>query len=205
MSVKNLNPGTTALFIFIFLTAAVRVIFNFNYEISAWADFSPIGAMALFGGAYFNRKWKALAFPLLMLFLSDIVLHQTVFKKYGNGFLYAGWYWIYGAFALMVLIGRWLLKKVTVANFLVSVLVCVLIHWIITDLGIWIGSKTYAQNINGFIYCLEKAIPYEWRFMAGTLAYGIILFGLFEWMKRRYFTMQVADSRKSKYRETSSK
>src|ERR1051326_4779945 len=158
MSVKSFDPRTTVLFIFIFLTAAARVIFNFNYEISPLANFSPIGAMALFGGAYFNKRWKAFTFPLLMLFISDIILHQTVFKKYGNGFLYSGWYWVYGAFALMVLAGNWFLKKITVASFLVSVLICVLIHWIITDLGVWIGSKIYAQNINGFIYCLENAI-----------------------------------------------
>lgn len=192
MSVKNFNPRTTVLFIFIFLTAAVRVIFNFNYEISPLANFSPIGAMALFGGAYFNKRWKAFAFPLLMLLVSDLILHQTVFKKFGNGFLYDGWYWVYSAFALMVLVGRWLLKKITVTGFLASVLICVLIHWIVTDLGIWIGSKTYAQDFNGFIACLKNAIPYEWRFMAGTLAYGIILFGLFEWMKRKYAALQIA-------------
>jgi hypothetical protein len=192
MSVKNFNPRTTVLFIFIFLTASLRVIFNFNHEISPLANYSPLGAMALFGGAYFNRRWKAFAFPLLMLFISDFILHQTVFKKYGNGFLYSGWYWVYGAFALMVLVGSWLLKKITVTNFLASVLICVLIHWIVTDLGVWIGSKTYAQNINGFIYCLEKAIPYEWRFTAGTLSYGIILFGSFEWMKRRYAVLKMS-------------
>jgi hypothetical protein len=186
MTVKNFNPGTTVLLIFIFLTGVLRVVFNFNYEISPLANFSPLGAMAIFGGAYFNRKWKAFALPLLMIFLSDFILQQTVFKSYGNGFLYSGWYWVYGAFALMVMIGRWLLKKVTVAGFLCATLSCVIIHWIVTDLGVWIGSQTYNQNMNGFIACLENAIPYEWCFLTGTLLYGVILFGLFERMKRKF-------------------
>jgi hypothetical protein len=179
---------------FIFLTAALRVIFNFNYEISPIANFSPLGAMALFGGAYFNKKWKAFAFPLVILFISDFILHQTVFKKYSNGFLYGGWYWVYGAFALMVLCGRWLLRTITVTDFMISVVTCVFIHWTVTDFGVWIGSKTYTQDLNGFIACLENAIPYEWRFMAGTLVYGVILFGLLEWMKRRYLVLQVSES-----------
>src|ERR1041385_5981600 len=103
MSTKKFNPRTAVLLLFISITATIRIIFNFNYDISPLANFSPIGAMALFGGTYFNKNWKAFTFPLLMLFISDIILHQTVFKKYGNGFLYSGWYWVYGAFALMVL------------------------------------------------------------------------------------------------------
>jgi len=193
MTTIKFNPRTAVLLIFIATTAAVRVVFNFNYEISPLANFSPLGAMAIFGGTYFNKAWKAFAFPLLMLFISDFILHQTVFKSYSNGLLYGGWYWVYGAFALMTLVGRWLQKKLTVHRFLLSVLICVLIHWIITDFGVWIGSKTYTKNINGFLACLANAIPYEWRFLAGTLAYGIILFGLFEWMKRKYGRLKTVD------------
>jgi len=187
---KKIDLSTTVLLLFIIVTAALRVIFNFNHEISPLANFSPLGAMALFGGAYFNRKWKAFAFPLAMLSISDFILHQTVFKTYGNGFLYKGWYWVYGAFALMTIVGR-MIKKVTVSRFLLSVVICVFIHWIVTDLGVWIGSKTYSQNPGGFVTCLENAIPYEWRFLAGTLIYGAILFGLFEWFKRTYPALQI--------------
>ena len=180
MSFIKFNPRTALLLLFITIIAAVRVVFNFSSEISPLANFSPIGAMALFGGAYFNKQWKAFVFPLLMLFLSDFILQQTVFKPYGNGILYGGWYWVYGAFALMTLAGRWLLKKLTVKAFILSVLVCVIIHWIVTDIGVWYGSKIFAQNWKGYVDCLVVAIPYEWRFLTGTLVYGIVLFGLFE-------------------------
>ena len=190
MSFIKFNPRTALLLVFITAIAVVRVVFNFNYEISSLANFSPVGAMAIFGGAYFNRQWKAFAFPLLMLFLSDFVLHQTVFKAYGNGILYSGWYWVYGAFSLMTLAGRWLLRKVTMKNFILSVLVCVFIHWTITDIGVWYGSKKFAQNLEGYVDCLVIAIPYEWRFLTGTLVYGVIMFGLFEWTQRRYTSLK---------------
>ena len=186
MSTIKFDPRTAVLLIIISITAAIRVIFNFNYDVSPLANFSPLGTMAIFGGAYFDRKWKGFAFPLLMLFISDFILHQTVFKAYSSGLLYSGWYWVYGAFVLMTITGRWLLKIVTVNRFLVSVLACVFIHWIVSDLGVWIGSTKYAQDLSGFMACLINAIPYELRFLTGTLVYGIILFGLFEWMKRRY-------------------
>ena len=192
MSLIKINPRTAILLLFIAITAAIRVVFNFNYEISPVANFSPLGAMALFGGAYFNRQWKAFAFPLLMLFISDFILQQTVFKAYGNGILYSGWYWVYGAFAMMTLAGRWLLKNVTIKRFILSALVCLIIHWIVTDIGMWYGSKIFSQNLKGYIDCLIVAIPYEWRFLTGTLVYGIIMFGVFEWMKQRYTVLKTS-------------
>jgi hypothetical protein len=191
MSLLKFNPRATILLIMIVAISALRVFFNFNYDISPMANFSPLGAMALFGGAYFNKSWKALAFPLLTLFISDFILHQTVFKAYGNGFLYGGWYWVYGALALMTFVGKWIMRNVSVNSFLLSVVCCVFIHWIVTDLGVWIGSKIYAQTLGGFISCLIAAIPFEVRFITGTAVYGIVMFGLFEWMKRRYPSLQL--------------
>ena len=182
---NNFNPRSAILLIFISAVAALRIGFNFSSDISPLANFSPVGAMAIFGGAYFNKRWKALVFPLLMLFISDVVLHLTVFKKYGNGVLYGGWYWVYGAFGMITIISRWILTKITMPRFIVSVMICVFIHWIVTDFGVWLGSTRYPQTLNGFVICLENAIPYEWRFLAGTLLYGIALFATFELMTRK--------------------
>ena len=192
MSYFKFNPRTAVLLLFIVVTAAVRVVFNFNHDISPIANFSPLGAMALFGGSYFTKKGKAFGFPLLTLFFSDVLLHQTVFKEYGNGWLYNGWYWVYGAFLLMTLVGRQMLRTRTVSRFFMATLACVLIHWLVTDLGVWLGSKTYAQTPGGFVDCLVAALPFELRFLTGTLVYGILLFAGFEWMQRRYAVLSEA-------------
>lgn len=186
MSMQKINPGTGVLVMMIAVVGITRIIFNLNHDISGIANFSPLGAMAIFGGACFNKQWKALAFPLLTLFLSDVILHQTVFKSYGNGFLYGGWYWVYGALALMTLAARFIMKKTSVATFIISTLVSVLIHWTITDIGVWWGSKTFSQDWYGYLDCLALAIPFELKFLAGTLVYGSILFGAYVWMKQRY-------------------
>ena len=184
MTSAKFNPPTSLVFVFILVIAAVRVLFNFNHDISPLANFSPLGAMALFGGAHFNRGWKAVLFPLATLFLSDFILHQTVFAAYGNGILYSGWYWVYSAFVLMIFAGRWIMKHITVGRFLASVLAAVLIHWIVSDIGVWMGSEIYAQNLGGFMNCLIAAIPFEWRFLSGSLVYGGILFGGYALLQR---------------------
>ena len=157
-------------------------------EISAMSNFTPLGAMALFGGAYFSRA-KGFAFPLVTLWLSDIFLNRLVF--YGEWVLfYEDFAWTYGAFALMVLVGRWVKPNQAIGRFIGSSLLIVLIHWIVTDIGVWLGSTTYPQTIEGLWACLLAAIPYERNLLVGTLLYGSILFSVFEWLKYKLPALQ---------------
>ncbi|WP_421943710.1 DUF6580 family putative transport protein [Pedobacter sp.] len=186
MAHLKFNPRTAILLLMILIITGFRLLVTFNSDELKFANFSSIGAVALFGGAYFKDNLKAFAFPLLSLFLSDFVLATTIFSKYSNGFLYEGWYWVYLAFALMVLVGRVLLKNVTVVNLLTSTFAIVLIHWIVTDFPIWYNNPSYTQDLAGFWLCLERAIPFEIRFLEGTIIYGAILFGAFEILKSKY-------------------
>jgi hypothetical protein len=177
MKANKFSVQSGVVLLFILATAALRVVFNFSDDLSAMANFSPLGAMALFGGACFNSRWKAALLPVGTLFLSDVILQQTIYAKYSNGLLYGGWMWVYGAFLLMVIAGRLILRQLMASHFILSVIVTVLIHWLVTDFGVWMGSKVYAQNLGGYINCLIVAIPFELRFLTGTLVYGAVLFG----------------------------
>ncbi|MHA4808374.1 DUF6580 family putative transport protein [Flavitalea flava] len=192
MSIPKFNPRSAALFIFILAVGVLRILATWGKDLSPLCNFTPIGAMALFGGAYFSNSWKAVGFPLLTLFIGDLILSFTIFSQYRTGLLYTGWYWTYIAFALMVLAGKFFIKKVSLTNVLLGSLVCVLIHWIITDIGAWQMGILYPKTFAGYIECLIAAIPYEGRFLEGTLLYSAILFGLFEWMQKRYTSLRLA-------------
>jgi len=185
MSHLKFNPRTLILLLMILAITAFRLLVTFNSDELKFANFSSIGAVALFGGAYFKDNLKAFAFPLLSLFLSDLVLYTTIYKKYVD-ILLVQELWTYLAIALMVLAGRFLLKKVNIASLLLSTIVIVFIHWIISDIGSWYENPLYTQNLNGFIDCLVKAIPFEIRFLEGTVIYGALLFGAFEILKAKY-------------------
>src|SRR5689334_15212272 len=64
----NLRAAT--LVAMIVAAAATRIIPH------PW-NFTAVGAMCLFGGAYFRRRWQAFFVPLAALVLSDIVLAAT--------------------------------------------------------------------------------------------------------------------------------
>ena len=184
----KLDYKDTAILLFIVITAIWRILIYSIPHISAVNNFSPLGAMALFGGAYLTR-WKGIAFPILTLWLSDVFLNRIVF--YGEWDLfYEDFMWVYGAFALMALIGRWLQTNKSINRFLGSSLAIVFIHWIVTDIGVWLGSSIYPQTLSGLWACLVAAIPYEMNFLAGTLCYGVILFGSFEVLKRKMPALQ---------------
>ena len=191
MSISKINPRTTVLLVFIIAVAAIRVLFSLQPALTPVATFTPIGAMALFGSAYFSSNWKAYLFPLLTLWLGDIILNR--FSYYGEWrLLYENFYWTYGAFALMVLAGKWLLKKVTVKNVVITSLVATGIHWIGTSPGCFtIANSMYPYTWEGYWTSLIAAIPYERNFLIGTLVYSGVLFGLFEWLKIKYSVLKI--------------
>lgn len=188
MSLQQFNPRTMVLLLFILLVAALRFA-----SFSNWGPltvFTPVGAMALFGGAYFTGNVKPFAFPLLTLLISDLVLSYTILAPYRNGFLYSGWVWTYGAFALMTIAGKLIIKDVTVKNVAIATVVSTLIHWLVSDIGGCIQENTFSFSV--YVSRLITAIPYEWRFFGGTAIYGAILFGAFELLQKKYTALRPA-------------
>jgi hypothetical protein len=186
MSKQNFHPRLAVLLILIIAAGAMRI--PNSVQILPWSNFSPVGAMALFGGAYFNSKWKAVLFPLLTLLLGDLIVSIVVHKGQ-YGIIYDGWYWVYGIYLLIVLAGRLLIKKVTVKNIVVASVTAALMHWLLSDLAMWIMGATdlrtmqpLSHDLAGLIQCYTQGFPFMLKFLAGTLVYSGILFGVFEWL-----------------------
>jgi hypothetical protein len=192
MSMSKINPRTIVLLAFMIAVAAIRIVFSLEPTMSPIATFTPLGAMALFGGAYFQRNLQAYLFPLLTLWMGDIILNRIVYYNEWR-FLYDGWYFTYGAYALMVFAGRSMIKKATVKNIVFASLVATLIHWIGTSPScFFVPDSMYPKTWDGYFTSLVAAIPYERNFLLGTLVYSGILFGLFEWVKSKYSVLQTA-------------
>ena len=192
MSIKKINPRTIVLFIFILAVAALRLSTNFSKDLGPIAVFTPLGAMALFSGSYFTGNLKPFAFPLLTLFISDLVLSFTVLAPYRIGLLYPGWFWTYSAFALMVVAGKLIINNVTFKKIVVGVIAVTLIHWLVSDIGGCLLDNSGSAKFSVYIQRLVTAIPYELRFLGGTAIYSALMFGIFEWMKSRYTSLKVA-------------
>src|SRR5215208_5812252 len=77
-----LNVRALTLVTMILAAASTRIIPH------PW-NFTAVGAMCLFGGAYFQRRWASILVPLAALLLSDVVLTLTIHRnaKYDSGIL----------------------------------------------------------------------------------------------------------------------
>lgn len=196
MITEKINPRFAVLAIFMIAVAAMRI--PNSAHLTPWANFSPIGAMGLFGGAYFTNRWKAILFPLLTLFVSDLIIHSFVFNgKYG--IIYSGWYWIYSIFILITFFGKWLIKKVNVQNILLAAVAGSLSHWLLADFTVWASGGTdlrtmtpFTRNWAGLQQCYIQGFPYMKNFLLGTLVYSGIMFGAFEWMKATQPALKLA-------------
>jgi hypothetical protein len=188
MSVPQINPRGIVLLLIIVAVAALR--FASFTGMGPLTVFTPVGAMALFGGAYFKGNLKPLLFPLLTLFLSDVVLAFTVLAEHRVGILYAGWVWTYAAFALMAVAGKLIIRNITIRNIAIAVVAATCIHWLVSDLGGCVQDNQLSMTV--YVQRLMTALPYEWRFLGGTAIYSALMFGAFEWLQRRYSALQPA-------------
>lgn len=182
MSLKNFNARTWVLILILLVAAGTRFIPLMGD--AKWFNFTPVGAIALFGGTYFQNRWKAYLVPLLVLFVSDIFINYSYTGQWS--FFYTGMAPIYISFALMVFIGS-LIKKVSVANVLLASLGGVLVHWLVTDIpGFAPGLELYSRDLSGYSQALVAAIPFEKNLLLGNLVFGALLYGGFELAKSRY-------------------
>ena len=157
-------------------------------------NFAPIGAMSLMGAAYFSDKKFSFILPLLAMFVSDLLINNILYASYFQGFTLftPGAAWVYGAIALIVVAGIFILKKVTLPRVLVGSLSASVIFFIVSNFGVWLSDPDYPITFGGLLLCYEMAIPFFHNTVLGDLVYSGVLFGGFEYAKTRVAALSEA-------------
>ncbi len=184
---SKIHVQTAVLVLFVLLAGVLRLIPSFSQN--SLINFTPIGAMALFGGSRFADRRKAYLIPILTLWLTDLILNRFLYFHHWV-FFYDGFLWVYGTFALIVTIGMYMIRKATVVNVVLAAITASLLHWLVTDFGVWLGGGQnpatglpYPKTLEGYQTCLIMALPFLKNFLTGTLVYSGILFGSYAWLQ----------------------
>lgn len=158
MKQKNLNLLLLALGL-IFLGVISRL------SAHAW-NFTLMGGLALFAGAFFKRKWISAAIVFSTLLISDLVLgfHNQMPA-------------VYLGFALMILIGAIMSVKPSRPTVVASALVASLIFFLVSNLFVWFEGTLYPQTWDGLVNCYVMAIPF---YQNQIISDVISAFALFE-------------------------
>ncbi|HOZ83942.1 MAG TPA: hypothetical protein PK191_00540 [Niabella sp.] len=180
------------------LLVAMIVLAAFSRIIPHMPNFSPLSAIGLFGAAHFQKKWQAFLIPIAATWLSDLFINNIIYAQYYSEFtwFYQGFYWQYGSYLLITLLGFVLLRKISIGRIFMVASVSTVIFFLISNFGCWIGSATYPQNFSGLLACYTAGIPFLKGTFLGDLCYSIVLFGSFA-IAQKQFSVILATQRQS--------
>lgn len=144
-------------------------------------NFTPVGAIALFAGAYITNKKLAIVLPMVILLMSDLMLELF----YGTGF-YRDMMFVYGSFALVTTLGFALRNRVKAPAVAGATLLSSLIFFLITNFGTWLMYDMYPHTPFGLYNAYLAGLPFLKGTLTGDLIYSTLLFGIFTLAMRRY-------------------
>ncbi len=137
-------------------------------------NFAPIGAMALFGGAYLGKRY-AIALPIAAMFLSDLFLGFDGFSSRMT---------VYGTFVLIGLLGLWLQERKSFQNIVLASLAASVLFFVTTNFGVWAFGTIYPRTAEGLAACFVAAIPFFRNTLAGDLFYTGAFFSGYELVRK---------------------
>ena len=156
---KNLN---LAVFILIVIAAIASRFIPHPF------NFTAVGAVALFSGAVMSDKRFAYLVPLIILFISDLILkfHFSMVP-------------VYGCFAITVWIGS-MLKQTRWYSIAGASLISSVIFFLITNLPFWyLDLQLYPMTISGTLESYKMALPFFRNQVLGDLFFNALLFGIY--------------------------
>ena len=145
--------------------------------------FAPQIAMALFAGSVIKDKRFAFLFPILSLFISDL-LYQFLYVQ-GlttiKGF-YSGQILNYLVIASVTIIG-FFINKNKIGQIFAGSLAGAVYFFLVSNFTVWIGggwdinNQPYQRSFSGLLLCYSEALPFfKWSVLS-TLLFNGVFFG----------------------------
>lgn len=152
----------------IFIGGLVMFIAVMRFLPHPW-NITPIGALALFSGAYISRN-IALLIPICALILGDMA---------GGFYAPVVMLFVYAGFAASTLIGKFMLfRKLSVHRLGFAVISSAVMFYLLSNFGMWLHA--YPTTVDGIVLCYLNGLPYLAKSLAGDAVYSILLFGGYE-------------------------
>ena len=146
-------------------------------------NFTPITAIALFGGAHFAKKRDAFLVTFLCMFISDLAIgfHSSMLA-------------VYACFAFIVLLGSNLRNTKGMVRLWTASLSGSIIFFVVTNFSVWAFENMYAKTWAGFVECYIAALPFFQSTVLGDLFFATLLFGSFELLSLRFRSLKESGS-----------
>jgi hypothetical protein len=154
------------------------------------ANFAPLTAVAIFGGAYLSKR-LSVAMVLAAAIVSDMLV-----GFYGLGVMLAVW----ACYVLITLAShRWLRRRPTVLAGGLMTVSSSLFFFAVTNFAVWADGGLYAHNLTGLERCFVMALPFFRNSLGGDLFYTATLFAIAAWALALAQYVNVSGDRGNKY------
>lgn len=177
---KPFTPRSLVLIALIAGAVGMRLLMHFVPGVLPW-NFTPILAIALFGGACFSDRRLAVAVPLVAMFLADLVIG-----------LHAMMPVIYLCLVATVLLGTgWLRRRHGALRVLAAAMGSATGFYLVTNFVVWLTSGMYPLTGSGLAACYAAGLPfYAYGSLPGTVLWSGVLFGAFALLAWRFPRLQ---------------
>ncbi len=136
------------------------------------ANFAPVAAIAIFGGALLPKYWGIIV-PVASMVVSDmfIGLHDLILVTWG-------------CYATVALISRLGLKKLELGRGVLVTLSSSILFFVVTNFAVWAEGRLYIRTLSGLGETYAMALPFFRNTLMGDFFYTGLLFGLY-WISQR--------------------
>jgi hypothetical protein len=136
---------------------------------------TPIGAMALFGGARFRDARAAFLAPLAAFTLSQFAIgFYGLFPVVALAFVLESW------------VGRVLARRRGAWRVAAAVVMGSGVFYLVTNFGFWASGISFPRTPAGLAACYVAGLPLFWNTLAGDAVYCALLFGGLALAERRF-------------------
>lgn len=176
-----MTKRNTTIIAFILLAIASRLLILAG---PGWANFSPMASMALFVGAYLHNRKQAVAWTLLAVWGSNLILNNTLYADYFSGFSLGIDAVHMGLFALISLLGQ--NTTASASRFIGTNVAAAMGFFLISNFAVWLSSDVaYSKDVAGLVSCFAAGIPFLKNTLASQFLFSGLFFGAFELLKKQ--------------------
>ncbi len=161
------------------LFALVLILFAaFSRLIPHAPNFTPVISIALFAGAYLQKKFAFLV-PLAAMLMSDLIV--GFYNPVSMAF-------VYGSLLLIVALGSTMNNKISIMKIGGFSLTGAVFFFVLTNFGVWIvPNSMYPRTFAGLVECYTMAIPFFGNTLYSAMIYSAVMFGVYETAERLVF------------------
>jgi hypothetical protein len=150
--------------------------------------FVPVTAATVFAAAFIGRKGWAVLLPIFSVWISDLILNNTIYSSFYEGFtwLTPGFAFQFSAYALISLMGFQIGQNASSARIGGFSIASSLIFFFVTNFGVWVAGGFYAPTFSGLMECYAMGLPFFERSLVADVLFAQVLFHGFSMAQRRF-------------------